>query len=431
VPDGCLASLSPWFLQLVITALYCQIIDIIDGGEVLETCDIATLLATANCYNNLDPFILSRLQASQLCTINQTIPATPPTPPTCQLAITTNPSNYTGDSGTDFTLTVAWTGSLGSATVQWQRDDGGAGWIDVVDGTFDGTTASGSTTPTLTVTHAATFTTGTYRAIVTDPALSSCTATSTTATVTINAAPGNGLLTNLLAYYRFEETSGNALDSSGNGRTLTEHGTILSDPSGIVAKARTYTREDHFYFSNSSSVFNPASAFSVTGWAKFNPEPLAINDFTIAAKGSYPGGTLSWWLLLDHGTPDDHLTLYYTVDGSTLQTLSVTFTGGVNSNLYYFIALRWDGTTLRLSATPQTDSAVATDSTALFAGPFYTSPDPLVVGDMPGSSIHAMDGVIDELSFYNTSLSDCMVGKLFGAKDGSFTYPDFTAGACV
>lgn len=429
--DPCLASLSPWFLQLVITALLCQIAAIIDGGEPLPECDIQTLLDTASCYNDLSPFILSRLQASQLCYINQNIPDTPPTPPTCTLAISTQPSDFTGDAGADFSLTVGWSGALGTPTVQWQRDDGGGGWIDVVDGTFDGATASGAQTPTLTVTNAQVAQSGSFRAIVTDPAIASCTATSNTATVTINPATGNGLLVGLTAFWRFEEPSGPAYDSSGNGHTLTQHGTIASD-NGIVQLARTYSKDDHFYFSNSSPDFDrPSDPFSITGWAKFSFHPLDVNDYTIIAKGSYPDGTLAWWLILDHGNPNDLVTFYYTTDGLTLQSLSFTFDGFASPSVWYFIAVRWDGSTIKLSVTPETDSVLAADVTATFAGPFYSTADPLVVGDMPGDTLHAMDGSIDELGYWSLALSDCELGYLFSAKAGSFSYPDMNADVCA
>lgn len=428
--DGCLASLSPWFLQLVIMALLCQIAAIIDGGEPIPNCDIADLLATANCYNDLAPFELTRLQVSQLCYINQNIPPTPPTPPTCTLTITTNPSDFTGEAGSDFTLTVAWSGAVGTGTVQWQRDDGGGGWIDVVDGTFDGATASGAQTPTLTVTNAQVAQSGSFRAIVTDPALSGCTATSTTATVTINPSTGNGLLTNLVAYWRFEEPSGPAFDSSGNGHTLAPSGAIASD-TGIVQLARSYVKEEHLYFSNSSTDFLPSAPFSVTLWVKPNPEPFAVNDFTLAAKGNYGDSTLAWWLLIDHGSPDDSFKFYYTTDGFTLQFLSFPITGGVDPNQFYFVCLRWDGVTLMLSATPQDDTNVAADVTAAFAGPFYVTTDPLVVADMPGDVTHALDGTLDEMGYWSTSLSDCEVGHLFSAKDGTFTYTDMNADVCA
>lgn len=430
VVNGCLAGLNPWNLSLVITQLYCAILAVLDVETPAENCDIQTLLTESRCFNDVQPIILSRLRASLLCQIAQTI-TDPPIPPTCALSITAQPNGFSGDAGDNFSLTVSFSGQTGTATVQWQRDDGGSGWIDIVDGEFDGTSATGAQTPTLTIVNAQTFTSGNFRVIITDPAIDACSVTSNVVAVTIAAATGNHLLPNLLAYYRFEEASGNASDSSGNSRTLTENGTVIGTAAGIVQRAREYTAVDHSYFSIGNSAFTNLAALSVTVWCQFVPRELSTNDMTMVAKGSYADSTLAWWILLDHGTPDDSVIFFYTTDGINLQQLVLDLGGSVDPSQFYFISLRWDGSTLRLSATTQDQSTVSAGVTTAFAGPFYNAADPLVVGDMPGTSIYGMGGVIDELGLWSRSLSDCELDHLFTARNGTFTYPVFDLNLCA
>lgn len=247
---------------------------------------------------------------------------------------------------------------------------------------------------------------------------------------------GNNLLPNLLSFWRFEETSGNAFDSSGNSRTLTTNG-VVNSGTGIVANDRTYTVGGNAFFSRASETamnFSSSTACTITAWGKFTPKALAPNDMTVISRGDWRGLHFSWWLMLDHGTPDDSMNFYYSTDGNwnSLQLASFPFVGGISSD-WYFIALRWSGTTLSITAADAgVDVILPADVSVSFSGAFFEDgSNTLTVGAVAsGESLHDMDGDLDEIGIYNRRLSDCELDKLYIAKAGSFTYTSFDSNSC-
>ena len=52
--------------------------------------------------------------------------------------------------------------------------------------------------------------------------------------------PDNTFLTDLYAYYKLDETSGSAIDASGNGKTLSNIGDFIGTAPGIINSARDF-----------------------------------------------------------------------------------------------------------------------------------------------------------------------------------------------
>jgi hypothetical protein len=66
-------------------------------------------------------------------------------------------------------------------------------------------------------------------------------------TPTPTATANNGLLTNLYAYYKLDEASGNALDASGNGRTLTNYGNPIGTTTGVINTSRNFPGNNAYF----------------------------------------------------------------------------------------------------------------------------------------------------------------------------------------
>ena len=93
-------------------------------------------------------------------------------------------------------------------------------------------------TPTATATATPTSTpTATPTATPNPTATPTATATSTP---TPTATPGNGLLTNLYAYYKMDEPSGSALDATAGRRNLANFGNPITSSAGIINTARSF-----------------------------------------------------------------------------------------------------------------------------------------------------------------------------------------------
>lgn len=251
------------------------------------------------------------------------------------------------------------------------------------------------------------------------------------------AATGNHLVPDAIAYYRADEASGNLIDASGNGRDLTEQGTVASDSGGIVNSARRFeetTPATTNYFTSSSAGFSFGSTpFTITAWLEltdWNPSP---GDFTIAGRGVYGDPRFSWWWWVDHGSPDDTLYFSFSSDGTytfpdASKELTVTVSGGFGAG-NYFVYIRWDGSTLKSAVTFLGDSGLASETTKAFAGPFYSSTDLMTMAVNPGNWLTTVF-TLDEIGFWARELSSCELGKLFMAKAGTFTWPLFDSNTC-
>lgn len=253
------------------------------------------------------------------------------------------------------------------------------------------------------------------------------------------AATGNHLIPSLLAYWKFDEASGNALDASGNGRTLTE-ATSVAAGTGVVNGSRLFSNANdgsHLnvnYFSRASeSAFIFSGPFTLTVWANMTTAAFGVNDMAIIAKAtSVTGGDLSWMLAYDHASPNDFFHFLFSSDGTYDPARSADFTlsGGVGA-IWYFLVVRWDGATIHLSATEETELTVEADVTKAWAGPFYSSASPLEIGALSAESLNGFNGDMDEIGIWSRYLSDCEVAKLFTAKAGTFSYPSFDSNTCA
>lgn len=259
------------------------------------------------------------------------------------------------------------------------------------------------------------------------------------------AASGNNLIPNLVAFWRFDEnTSGNATDASGNGRTLTTNSPVASTSTAIVNYARNYssTTDSDFFFRTNEAAFNfGTNDFTITAWAYFDSGGGTVTgDMTVISNGDWGNNTMSWWLELDHGTPDS-VRLYVSTNGVWDANANVHTdfdeSGGVVQAVWYFIAARRSGTNLYLSTTPITSGSVSTNGVFALTDSFNVTglyaniTDNLYVGDIATDHIHDMGGDLDEIGIWSTYLSDCQLGKLFTAKAGAFSYPSFDSNPCT
>lgn len=250
-----------------------------------------------------------------------------------------------------------------------------------------------------------------------------------------NTSGGNNLLTGLEAFWRFEETTGNALDSSGNGRTLTENGTLASG-TGVVGTDRLYADADETdYFERASeAVFGFSGDFTITAWVDADFTAPAVDDKTILARGDYGGSNFSWLLLFDNGATE-HFSFYWSTDGTFNPSNIVDFDTGTSisgTSGFYFVVIRRTGTTLKISGTHITDLVLATEATGTVSGTlFHDGTNTLRAGDLEGSDIHDMRGAIDEVGIWSRYLSDCEIAWLWRAKAGTFTYTSFNGLPCV
>lgn len=242
---------------------------------------------------------------------------------------------------------------------------------------------------------------------------------------------GNHLLPDLIAFYRFDEASGNAIDASGNGRTLTDVSADIGSEGGVVNDARILSYVDTNYFERSYDAgFAFSGPFTITCWARFTDVGVEVNDMTLVAKGDYGGSNFAYLLELDSGSATDYIAWYWSEDGIFAPGNRLEFDlGGFVGADWYFIVFRWSGTTAHLSATYFGDP-LSVDVTTPMGTPFDDGTASLRVGSLEGLNDHDLNGNIEETGFWNRYLSDCEVAWIYTAQLGSFSYPSFDSNTC-
>ena len=273
----------------------------------------------------------------------------------------------------------------------------------------------GTPTPTPTATPTATpppptpTPTATATATPTPTPTATATATPTaTLTPTATATPGNGLLSNLYAYYKMDEASGSALDATAGGRNLANSGNPITSSAGIINTARAFPGSGGAsLFASRSSDFSPGSnSFSFSFWVNFSPTAVGYYE-GLLAKGLV-GPIDVEWMVYRHG--DNTLRFSVSSNGSTLTT--VIWASTLSNGTWYFVAGEWDRTNIKLSVNG------ATFRTTSFSGTIHSNAQPFDMGLISGSG-NPLDGSIDEVGIWmGRALTQTEVGQLYNGGAG-------------
>lgn len=237
---------------------------------------------------------------------------------------------------------------------------------------------------------------------------------------------GNGLLTDLLAYYKLDEASGDALDAHTGAKDLTDTNTVGA-ATGKINGGRDFEADTNEYFVRTDADFNMASAgvaidFTMSAWVN-----LETNDETT----SYGRGIFSYltaesignWAVSIRGGATNKIYLYHWessgADADGRKAFSSTLS---TSTWYHIVARRSSGTyTVWVNGASQTaDTSLTTDS--------GWGTRNAVMGSMwiGGGSNYVLDGIIDELGIWKRALSDSDIATLYNSGSG-YAYSNFTS----
>ena len=151
---------------------------------------------------------------------------------------------------------------------------------------------------------------------------------------------GGGLLTDLKASYRFDETSGIRYDRSGNEIHLTDNNTVGS-VSGKVGTAADFIEGNSEYLSVGNASLgdlSPGSTdFSISFWAYFKSGGFTGQQFV---GGIWlPTGNHREWLLLYNGDGNKKLGFYTSANGSAETKVK---TDALSHSKWYHIVITHD-----------------------------------------------------------------------------------------
>jgi hypothetical protein len=230
------------------------------------------------------------------------------------------------------------------------------------------------------------------------------------------------LTDSLIAYYKFDESSGNASDASASGYTLTNHNTATYG-TGKINNGVTLALSSHQYLSHSDNAdFSFAGNFSVSFWLKLTQLPSSAGaEFTVLAKWLNTGNQRSY--LLD-------------IDTSNKIYVQITDVGGAGTNTLVYASTALDSgdvgtwhhwvfvyTAASPSVTIYKDgSSVGVTNTLLQSTSIFDSTADFIVGGKFTGTTENLDGSIDELGLWKRTLSSTEVTSLYNSGSG-LQYP--------
>ena len=216
------------------------------------------------------------------------------------------------------------------------------------------------------------------------------------------------LLTDIRAYYKLDESSGNPVDATGNGYTLTNNNTV-GFASGKINNAAD------FGASNTDKTLSVASALGIADDAAMS---IAYWFKTPATLANFPGvlnytqnGGISLMILLDH--TNDRIVGISVGPGMNDNTNLGTFTPAVST--WYHFAVTFDGTDAQVYKDGSTfGSTYAVDVDA-------GASDNFMIGRNVDDFWFA-DGLIDEVGVWNRELTSAEITSLYNSGNG-LQYP--------
>lgn len=257
----------------------------------------------------------------------------------------------------------------------------------------------------------------------------------------VTGGESNNLLTGLVAFWRFEESSGNALDSSGNARHLTLMNTV-PQVSGRVGNAREHSgTESADGFNITDAAWNSlnGSDFTISFW--FRPTDLTVTSYVmhLCGKANIDADDFGWSFELNAARTAIEFRFSSTMTGGIRELLSTPYP--FETNKFYFVYVSRSGTDFTMGLAEQDAGGIffgdANDTTA--------EPEAATLGDIgqpfsvglqfqadlttPDSNTDAAM-VMDELGWWDRALDMCELNKLYNAGAGRL-YTTFGNGPCL
>jgi len=213
------------------------------------------------------------------------------------------------------------------------------------------------------------------------------------------------LTDNLIAYWKFDESSGDAADSSGNSKTLTNNNTVAYG-TGKINNAADLEASSSEYFSISNGTYFDVTSGSINCWINRESTGTAqriISTYTNTGEGGFTFNI----------TATNKLQAFFgegnqAVTGGTDLTTTGSFA--------YMVTFTW--TTARkdiyINATSEGSN---TNAETMTAGETTVS-----VGRDQKFAVDYFDGLIDEMGFWSRALTSTEVTQLYNSGAG-LAYP--------
>ena len=222
------------------------------------------------------------------------------------------------------------------------------------------------------------------------------------------------LTDNLEGYWKFDESSGNASDSTANGNTLTNNNTATYGPAVINNGAYLASASTQFFSKSDTASLSITGDLSISGWF-YNTDSAVSGTF------------VSKWL--DAGNQRGYIFDYDPASSGTLRLVLsttgsdfplVTVTGAsLSSTTFYYLTMTFKASTSKVNFYKNA-SLVGAEQTISASSIFDNTADFTVGMDTGGKGY--LNGRVDELGVWARVLTGAEITELYNGGAG-LSYP--------
>ena len=200
-------------------------------------------------------------------------------------------------------------------------------------------------------------------------------------------ATSNTFLSGLYAYFKLDEASNSVAIDVANGRTLAQYNGIVGSAAGVINTSRYFPGNACFTRGSFTDFAPGANHFFATFWTK---AATLTYSYDASFLGRYSLPSAEWLVWFNKSTHKIRFSASAT--GNTATTVDST-TALTNTTSWYFVAVGWDGTNIKISVNG------GPYATASFAGPVFNGGrSNFVLGSENGTNFWF--GEIDEVAIW-------------------------------
>lgn len=221
-----------------------------------------------------------------------------------------------------------------------------------------------------------------------------------------------GLLTNIYGYYKLDEPTGSAIDSSVNGRNMANFASAIGSSTGIINTSRLYPGTQAYFTGGASTNFAPGTQhFSFSVWVNLGSLAYAGGSGDVGIISKTGTADNKEYILWFQSGGDKKWHFFCSNDGVT-SGATVTWATAPLVNTWYHITGGYDGANVWLSVN------AATRITAPMTGSIPVGNVGFQLGFEGGSSA-PLTGKIDEFGFWiGRDLTPAEVTQLYNGGVG-------------
>lgn len=218
---------------------------------------------------------------------------------------------------------------------------------------------------------------------------------------------GGTLLTGLEAYYKLDETSGNRVDVSVNGRDMTDNNTVGAT-TGKVNGAAAFLTANSEYLSRASFLDNPTN-MSAAFWVKSATD--ATYAFITKSNDVVNNDDAGWAIYAS--SVNNFARAFFVTDVSN----NLKYQGATSliDDAWHFVVVSKSGTTITIYVDNGTDEAVDAGSAGTLGS--TSNAHAVVIGAQAVPNLY-FNGALDEIGLWSKALSAQERTDLYNAGNG-------------